>query len=918
MQKEEKIVRGADLTTTGQRIKSYVLGLLADKEDKLISGENIKTINGSSILGAGDVAVVNDADVPISLLVFQNQRGWPGASSAIVPALITNAKTIGTEAILKTSDFVDSDNKLTFVDTNSGGNVVWYAVALMNENKMQVSRLGYQSSPEFTIDPATYPYFSFSLGLHQGSSDIGGDQADYGLENVYIKSQKIPDKSNATIYAPSVRGELFKDTAFPLTAFDVSFVKMPFTLNWGYGDCTCYNGLVFEFHGTNDYVWVWDIETGELVQKIGPLDEYNLKYHNNSVSFGTQKYNASDEFPVIYASQEDEEVNLCVVYRVTGTRGNYALTKVQTINYPTINSGNGKGIYFPNCYIDGANNRLVLGGLMNGGWTWYNAATNRVRYSTFELPSPTAGDVTLSYSNILSQSPIFSKLPTPQGAFCRNGMLYQVFGMPANALYLAIDLNTWMVKESCDLSKECVALEPEGCFEHDNHIYINFNGGDLYRMDRVRMSMDVTPKKGSLNPVTSAGIYEKLAFIEAKDLSTYDVTGLSSILRNTANCYVVRATGSYRFPLVYGNGIKNSTVNSAAYTNGGGTYQAAFVNHKGNNITSPYIEENTGCSVTSVGLLWQTTAGAITTVDLMEGSDCRYIHFNVAQVPAINAMAVLYAKDANDEIVWSWAIWLTPDDLTPSVFTNYTGATYKLMPQPLGTIWNAARTKATAAFYQWGRKDPMPPAAAYWSPNFMNLYDIDGNAYSGYGNFGTAEDQSADKTVANAIKLPNKFFTDYESVAKNWNNLTWFNNFWNAAQNVQDNNADDQATAVKTIYDPSPAGFMLPGGRAFTGFTTTGGNTTTAAQFNIIGSFSNGFTFKRNADDAVGQYFIAAGQIDKATGNIASIGNAGNYWTYASGSQTGAKLLYYYSGGIYPAAAQVRGNANSVLPCKEV
>lgn len=61
---------------------------------------------------------------------------------------------------------------------------------------------------------------------------------------------------------------------------------------------------------------------------------------------------------------------------------------------------------------------------------------------------------------------------------------------------------------------------------------------------------------------------------------------------NTANCYIVNAPGKYSFPLVYGNAIKNSVANTSAYSsenNGNNVILQKFVNHLGNEITSPYI-----------------------------------------------------------------------------------------------------------------------------------------------------------------------------------------------------------------------------------------------------------------------------------------------------------------------------------------
>lgn len=49
------------------------------------------------------------------------------------------------------------------------------------------------------------------------------------------------------------------------------------------------------------------------------------------------------------------------------------------------------------------------------------------------------------------------------------------------------------------------------------------------------------------------------------DLSMRDVNGNPTSLRNTANCYMVHAGGTYRFPIVYGNAIKNGATNTIAF-----------------------------------------------------------------------------------------------------------------------------------------------------------------------------------------------------------------------------------------------------------------------------------------------------------------------------------------------------------------
>ena len=49
------------------------------------------------------------------------------------------------------------------------------------------------------------------------------------------------------------------------------------------------------------------------------------------------------------------------------------------------------------------------------------------------------------------------------------------------------------------------------------------------------------------------------------DLSKRDVNGNETSLMNTANCYMVHAGGTYKFPIVYGNAIKNGGTNTIAF-----------------------------------------------------------------------------------------------------------------------------------------------------------------------------------------------------------------------------------------------------------------------------------------------------------------------------------------------------------------
>lgn len=55
---EDKIVRGGDLATVGAQVKAK----LAEKQDTLVSGTSIKTINNTSLLGSGDIVISDGQD----------------------------------------------------------------------------------------------------------------------------------------------------------------------------------------------------------------------------------------------------------------------------------------------------------------------------------------------------------------------------------------------------------------------------------------------------------------------------------------------------------------------------------------------------------------------------------------------------------------------------------------------------------------------------------------------------------------------------------------------------------------------------------------------------------------------------------------------------------------------------------------
>ena len=122
---------------------------------------------------------------------------------------------------------------------------------------------------------------------------------------------------------------------------------------------------------------------------------------------------------------------------------------------------------------------------------------------------------------------------------------------------------------------------------------------------------------------------------------------------------------------------------------------------------------------------------------------------------------------------------------------------------------------------------------------------------------------------------------------------------------------------VKTIYDPCPVGYVVPNARVFTGFTTTGSNTSDATQFNVVGAFTAGWFFKRNNADEKGHFFAASGYRYGDSGGLSYVGSYGRYWCAVPFSAADGRYLYFYSGLVSPLYGYSRANGFSVRAVRE-
>ena len=326
---------------------------------------------------------------------------------------------------------------------------------------------------------------------------------------------------------------------------------------------------------------------------------------------------------------------------------------------------------------------------------------------------------------------------------------------------------------------------------------------------------------------------------EYYDLSTHDLNG-NEINETTANCYVVNAAGYYKLPLVYGNARKNGTDNSEAYAD------AAFVDYKNNRINSPYIS-----GADDATLVWSD--GFFMFKDIKLSNDKEYLTFRIDPDYLQQANAVLAVRDADDNIMWSWHIWVTERNFdkveerhTISDYFN-SGNTFELMSCNLGWVdgknvyYNArdltyefiqAGSGKTAAmkvsqdgemfdykdvgstYYQWGRKDPLV-AMRNWDHVGFKDYRLHETGRQDYG----YEIKAERVTIGESIQHPNRYYVrGATNEAANWcsDNIP---SLWNTGgYNTAQEDAQNVVSSTKTIYDPSPRGFKVPVPRAFAVF----------------------------------------------------------------------------------------------------
>lgn len=382
-------------------------------------------------------------------------------------------------------------------------------------------------------------------------------------------------------------------------------------------------------------------------------------------------------------------------------------------------------------------------------------------------------------------------------------------------------------------------------------------------------------------------------------------TGVPTV-ENTANTYVINSPGTYSIPLVYGNAIKDGADNTAAYIPT--RTSAPFFNHLGNRIKHPYIYDNDGCNPAGAKLVWEGRLNMIHNLAL--SPDGKSIVFEIPRAYIRQGNAVVAVTDAAGTIMWSWQLWVT--DYVPGTDMStmtYNGAAFEVMPYNMGYVVGGdevdfassaalvrfkqkpangeAGSSVTVAvqqtgkhiitpdcysFYQWGRKDPMISAIKEW-------YYADHTEITQISTQNPTETggKLGDEYETQSVKNPQVFWV----VGTGEPSFKYTNN-WNTGTTTR---------LVKTIYDPCPVGYIVPGSE-FMAFRDLDAS---AYTFRQSGGTSDPAGFSVTCTSGPDLFFPALGYRSGNSGNetvsSAEGGSLATLWTSHATAKEGSALV---------------------------
>ena len=237
-----------------------------------------------------------------------------------------------------------------------------------------------------------------------------------------------------------------------------------------------------------------------LIGSISLISGDGKAPHSNSVVFGAQYYDASDEFPLLYSNvynnysnQEDIHEGECYVYRILREGSDFSATLVQIIKIGFVKDGD---LWYSS--EDYQDIRPYGNFVLDTEKHLYHAFTMRDKTKTmrfFTFPEPRVKEGVLDEKSgvrtlTLGKEDILDTFDTEyfnfiQGATCKDGLIYSTEGFHADIhpAIRVIDPKEKKTILALDLYENGFPYEAELISYHNNLCYYGDAEGNLFRVD---------------------------------------------------------------------------------------------------------------------------------------------------------------------------------------------------------------------------------------------------------------------------------------------------------------------------------------------------------------------------------------------------------------------------------------------------
>lgn len=259
----------------------------------------------------------------------------------------------------------------------------------------------------------------------------------------------------------------------------LSFVSFA-ELGYQHQSAAVYGDYLFLVSGGRGEIRLFDMARRSPLFTLTLKRESNRTYHCNQSTFGIEKYNPEDYFPLLYISQRSRMEKRCFteVFRIIPLFNEDSTTflafraeLVQEIFFPPMSKENSLGNV--NCVIDSKAGKMYTYSRNNNS---KDANYTQCKISCFAIPDIHQQEIFLEDSDIESAFMIDTKATNMQGGCIVNGRLYIGQGYPsAKYVYLnVVDLQKKRLVKRYDLLAKGIDWEPEGCFFYDGNVMLSY------------------------------------------------------------------------------------------------------------------------------------------------------------------------------------------------------------------------------------------------------------------------------------------------------------------------------------------------------------------------------------------------------------------------------------------------------------